>query len=124
MTLAHAVVVRNSRQSVLLVEPGLSAVASAAARLAQLEAWGVAGSVVHPMIVNRRGAMPISLREIERRLGKAIEAVAPPATEVLGIAAQYGRPILLYPPEHVMAANLEDMRTRLFETPSTLPQQR
>jgi DNA-binding response OmpR family regulator len=124
MTLAHEVVVKNSRQIFLLVEPELSAVASAAVRLAQLEAWDVAGSVIHPMIVNRQGTMLISLREIERRLGKAIEGVAPPATEVLGVAVQYGMPIVLYQPEHVMAANLEDMLTRLIEKPSTLPQQR
>lgn len=118
---AHEVVVKNSGQVVLLLEPEVSAVTAAGVRLRQLEAWGVTGSVVKLLVVNRQGAMMLSLREIENRLGRTIDGVAPPASEALNIAVQYGNPLVLYQPDHVTSLNLSDFLSRITEKPVSLP---
>lgn len=120
-TPAHETVVQNSHQLFVLVEPELSAVALAGVRLAQLAAWGAQPARVHLVVVNRQGAMMISLREIERRLDKLAEGVTPPATDVLGVAVQYGMPLAHYQPEHAAVTNLAEVLTRVTEKPATLP---
>jgi pilus assembly protein CpaE len=118
---AHETVVKSSSAVVLLVEPEVTSVAAAAARLRQLEAWGVTGSTLKLLVVNRQGAMLLSLREMENRLGRAIDGVAPPAGEALNIAVQYGNPLVLYQPDHITSLNLGDFLARIMEKPVTLP---
>ncbi|MFN8467436.1 MAG: hypothetical protein U0X20_17895 [Caldilineaceae bacterium] len=64
--------------------------------------------------------MMLSLREIESRLERTIDGVAP-AAEALNIAAQYGNPLVVYQPDHVASQNLADFVSRLVEKPVTLP---
>lgn len=105
----------------LLLEPEVSSVSAAAMRLRQLAAWGATSSLIKLLVVNRQGAMMLSLREMENRLGRTIDGVAPPASEVLNIAVQYGSPLVLYQPEHITSVNLNDFLTRIIEKPVTLP---
>jgi DNA-binding response OmpR family regulator len=117
----HETVVKNSGYVVLLLEPEVAAVAAAAMRLRQLAQWGVSGAMIKLLVVNRLGAMMLSLREIENRLERTIDGVAPPAAEALNIAVQYGSPLVLYQPDHVTSMNLADFVTRMTEKPVTLP---
>jgi Flp pilus assembly CpaE family ATPase len=118
---AHATVLKSSSMVVLLLEPEVAAVAAASLRLRQLEAWGVTSSQIKLLVVNRQGAMMLSLREMENRLGRAIDGIAPPAAEALNIAVQYGNPLVLYQPDHITSVNLADFLTRITEKPVTLP---
>jgi len=118
---AHETVIKNSGFVLLVMEPELTSVASAAVRLRQLEAWGASGSMLRIMIVNRQSTMMLSLREIENRLERTVDGVMPPAVEPLGIAVQYGTPLVLYQPEHVATVNLIDFLNRVTEKPATLP---
>jgi DNA-binding response OmpR family regulator len=118
---AHEAVVKSSSTVILLMEPEVASVAAASVRLRQLETWGATSSLIKLMVVNRQGAMMLSLREIENRLGRAIDVVAPPATEALNIAVQYGNPLVLYQPEHVTSLNLADFLARIVDKPVTLP---
>lgn len=118
---AHETVIKNSGFVVLLLEPEVSAVAAAVVRLRQLAAWGATGPMIKLVVVNRQGAMMLSLREIENRLERTIDGVAPPAAEALNIAVQYGSPLVVYQPDHVTSLNLADFVTRLTEKPMTLP---
>ncbi|MBK8050023.1 MAG: response regulator [Anaerolineales bacterium] len=118
---AHEAIVRNSAQILLLTEPEVTSVAAALPRLRQMEHWGAAAGMVGIVVVNRQGTMMLSLREIENRIGKPVIGVAPPATEVLGIAVQYGTPLATYQPEHVTIKNLGELVTRLIEKPVSLP---
>jgi Flp pilus assembly CpaE family ATPase len=118
---AHETVVKNSSIVLLLLEPEMASVTAASMRLRQIEAWGVSNSMIKPLVVNRQGAMMLSLREMENRLGRAIDGVVPPATEALNIAVQYGNPLVLFQPDHVASLNLADLVTRLAEKPVTLP---
>jgi MinD-like ATPase involved in chromosome partitioning or flagellar assembly len=118
---AHETVIKTSGFVVLLLEPEVSAVAAAVVRLRQLAAWGATGPMIKLVVVNRQGAMMLSLREIENRLERTIDGVAPPAAEALNIAVQYGSPLVVYQPDHVTSLNLADFVTRLTEKPITLP---
>jgi Flp pilus assembly CpaE family ATPase len=118
---AHEIVLKNSSLIVLTLEPEVTSVAAAAIRLRQFEAWGVMSSMVKLLVVNRQGAMMLSLREMENRLGRTIDGVAPPASEALNIAIQYGNPLVVYQPDHVTSLNLGDFLTRSIEKPVTLP---
>ena len=118
---AHETVIKNSGYVVLLLEPEISSVAAAAIRLRQLAAWGANSPMIKLLVVNRQGAMMLSLREIENRLERTIDGVAPPAAEALNIAVQYGNPLVLYQPDHVTSQNLGDFVSRLVEKPVTLP---
>jgi pilus assembly protein CpaE len=118
---AHETVVKNSGFVVLLLEPEVAAVTAAAVRLRQLDQWGANSAMIKLLVVNRLGAMMLSLREIENRLERTIDGVAPPAAEALNIAVQYGNPLVLYQPDHVTSMNLADFVARMTEKPVTLP---
>ena len=118
---AHAAVVKNSSFVVLLLEPEVTSVAAASVRLRQLEAWGATSPMIKLLVVNRQGAMMLSLREMENRLGRTVDGVAPPAAEAINIAVQYGNPLVLFQPDHVTSLNLSDFVARLIEKPVTLP---
>jgi DNA-binding response OmpR family regulator len=118
---AHETIVKTSSHLILLLEPELASVAAAAVRLRQLEAWGATSPMIKLLVVNRQGALMLSLREIENRLERAVDGVAPPAAEVLNIAMQYGSPLVVYQPEHVTSMNLSDFAARLVEKPVSLP---
>lgn len=118
---AHETVIKNSGFVVLLLEPEIASVAAAGMRLRQLVAWGATSPMIKLVVVNRQGAMMLSLREIENRLERTIDGVAPPAAEALNIAVQYGSPLVLYQPDHVTSQNLGDFASRLTEKPVTLP---
>lgn len=118
---AHAAVVKSSSFVVLLLEPEVTSVAAAGVRLRQLEAWGATSPMIKLLVVNRQGAMMLSLREMENRLGRTIDGVAPPAAEAINIAVQYGNPLVIFQPDHVTSLNLSDFVARLIEKPVTLP---
>jgi DNA-binding response OmpR family regulator len=118
---AHETVIKNSGFVVLLLEPEVAAVVAAGVRLRQLAQWGATSQMIKLFVVNRLGAMMLSLREIENRLERTIDGVAPPAAEALNIAVQYGNPLVLYQPDHVTSLNLADFAARLADKPVTLP---
>jgi DNA-binding response OmpR family regulator len=118
---AHETIIKTSSTIILLLEPELSSVAAAAMRLRQLDAWGATSPMIKLLVVNRQGALMLSLREIENRLERAIDGVAPPAAEVLNIAVQSGSPLVVYQPDHVTSMNLSDFVARMVEKPVSLP---
>ncbi len=118
---AHETVIKSSGLILLLLEPEVASVAAAAVRLRQLETWGATSSLIKLLVVNRQGAMMLSLREMENRLGRTIDGVAPPAAEALNIAVQYGNPLVLYQPEHVTSLNLAEFLARIIDKPVSLP---
>lgn len=117
---ATEAVVKNSGLILIAVEPEITSVAAAGARLRQLEAWGISRSMVGVLVVNRQGNMLLSLREMENRLDRPITAVVPPAMEALGVAVQYGTPLVIYQPTHMASQNLIDLAARLVEKPLAL----
>jgi pilus assembly protein CpaE len=116
---AHATVVKNSAIVVVVLEPEITSVSAASMRLRQLETWGATDAVIKLLVVNRQGTMMLSRREIENRLGREIDGVAPPASEALNIAVQYGTPLVLYQPEHQTSVNLSDFLNRITMKPTS-----
>ena len=114
---AHETVVKNSAIVVVVLEPEITSVSAASVRLQQLAAWGANDSAIKLLVVNRQGTMMLSRREIENRLSREIDGVAPPASESLNIAVQYGNPLVLYQPEHQTSINLADFVTRITKKP-------
>ncbi len=118
---AQESIVRNSTQIILLSESEIASVAATSVRVRELESWGAASSMIGLVVINRQGTMMLSLREIENRIGKPVIGVVPPAMELLGIAVQYGTPLVIYQPEHISSKNLAELVTRLLEKPVSLP---
>ncbi len=118
---AHETIIKNSSTVIVLLEPEVASVAAAALRLRQIEAWGATSAQIKLLVVNRQGAMMLSLREIENRLERTIDGVAPPAAEALNVAIQYGKPLVLYQADHVTSLNLSDFVGRLTAKPVSLP---
>ncbi len=116
-TAANETIVKTSTTVFVLAEPEITSVASAAQRLRQLDNWGISSSVINVIVVNRQGTMLLSLREMENRLDHPIAGVAPPATEALSVAVQYGMPLVQYQPQNIMVQNLAELVERIILTP-------
>ncbi|MFO7631816.1 MAG: response regulator [Caldilinea sp.] len=109
---AAEIVIKSSDQVFVVIEPELTSVAAAARRLEQIT--GYSNTILIRLIaVNRQGAMLLSLREIESRLGHALTDVLPSATDVMSVSVQYGMPIVLAQPNHVYGEHIADLVRQL-----------
>lgn len=98
----------------LVVEPDLICVKSAKVTLELLASWGVGGSRVGVVVVNRTALPePVSLAAIKSRLGCEIIGVVPQATEAFIAAQQAGAPIVISHPISLAATNLSELANRV-----------
>ncbi|HHY54642.1 MAG TPA: response regulator [Chloroflexi bacterium] len=105
---ATEAILKSSDQIIVVLEPEISCVAAAAQRTAQIMSYSNTLET-HLVCVNRQGAMMLSVREIESRLGRVLTSVIPPATDVMGVAVQYGAPIVILQPTHVFAEHIQEL---------------
>jgi len=83
-----------------------------AARVAldALEGWGVAPQLTGAVLVNRLPlAAPFALGEVETQLGVPLFAVIPPAADQCISARMANAPLVLYDPESLAAAGIEQL---------------
>jgi DNA-binding response OmpR family regulator len=111
---AAEMIVKSSEQVILVLEPEITSVAAASKRLSQI---ATCGNTITPRLVtvSRQGAMLLSLREIENRLGQRIADVFPSATDAMSIAIQYGSPIVLSQPNHIYSEHIAELVRQIQE---------
>lgn len=98
----------------LIVEPEPVCVKSAKVTLEVLASWGVSGSRVGVVVVNRTALpIPVSLGAIKSRLDSEIIGVVPHATEAFMAAQQAGAPIVVSQPISLAATCLSELADRL-----------
>jgi pilus assembly protein CpaE len=109
---ATAAILMSSDQVIIVLEPEIACVAAAAQRIEQIA--GYSNSLVTRVVaVNRQGAMMLSLREIEGRLGRTLACAIPPATDVMSLAVQYGTPVVVSHPTHIFTEQINEIIERL-----------
>lgn len=105
---ATEAIIKSSDQVVVVLEPEIACVAAAVQRVAQIS--GYSNTLETRLVgVNRQGAMLISVREMESRLNRTLASMIPPATDVIGVAIQYGTPIVIMQPTHVFAEHIQEI---------------
>ena len=109
--------VRSAGNIIVALEPDIAGVASAEKRIQQLQHYEKSLRL-HPVVVNRQGAMLLSMREIEARLNHSLSGILPPATDVMGVSIQYGSPLAVFQPAHIYCTQLGELAERLFESRS------
>ena len=107
--------VRSAGNILVALEPDIAGVASAEKRIKQLKEYEKALRL-HPVVVNRQGAMLLSMREIEARLDHSLSGILPPATDVMGVSIQYGSPLAVFQPTHIFCTQLAELAERVFES--------
>jgi len=101
-------IIKSSDQVVVVLEPEIACVAAAVQRIAQIN--GYSNTLETRLVgINRQGAMLLSVREIESRLNRTLASMIPPATDVIGVAVQYGAPIVVMQPAHVYAEHVQEI---------------
>jgi DNA-binding response OmpR family regulator len=105
---ATEAIIKSSDRVVVVLEPEITCVAAAVQRLAQIN--GYSNTLETRLVgVNRQGAMLLSVREMESRLNRTLDSMIPPATDVIGVAVQYGTPIVIMQPTHVFAEYIQEI---------------
>ena len=105
---ATEAIIKSSDQVVVVLEPEIACVAAAVQRVAQIN--GYSNTLETRLVgINRQGAMLLSVREIESRLNRTLASMIPPATDVIGVAVQYGAPIVVMQPAHVYAEHVQEI---------------
>lgn len=111
---ANEAAIRCCESVTLVVEAEPSCMAAAKITLAMLESWGVAGSLVGIVVVNRvHLTVPMSLTEIKSQLNCNIAGIMPPAAEACVAAVTLGAPIVVSKPDTVAASSLAELADRL-----------
>lgn len=105
---ATEAIIRGSEEVIVVLEPEAACVAATVQRLAQIEGYS-SNIVTHVVANNRQGAMLLSTREIEARLGRALTSVISPATDIIGVAVQYGTPLVIFQPGHAFAEQMQEI---------------
>lgn len=114
---ATEAILKSSDQIVVVLEPEITCVAAAVQRIAQIMSYS-STLETHLVGVNRQGAMLLSVREMENRLNRTLSGMIPPATDVIGVAVQYGAPIVVMQPTHVFAEHIQEI-ARLMQRTKT-----
>jgi CheY-like chemotaxis protein/MinD-like ATPase involved in chromosome partitioning or flagellar assembly len=105
---ATEAIIKSSDQVIVVLEPEITCVAAAVQRVAQIN--GYSNTLETRLVgVNRQGAMLLSVREMESRLNRTLASMIPPATDVIGVAAQYGTPIVIMQPTHMYAEHIQEI---------------
>jgi CheY-like chemotaxis protein/MinD-like ATPase involved in chromosome partitioning or flagellar assembly len=105
---ATEAIIKSSDQVIVVLEPEITCVAAAVQRVAQIN--GYSNTLETRLVgVNRQGAMLLSVREMESRLNRTLASMIPPATDVIGVAAQYGTPIVIMQPTHMYTEHIQEI---------------
>lgn len=107
--------VRSAGNVIVALDPDIAGVAAAEKRLQQLREYEKSLRV-HPVVINRQGAMLLSMREIETRLGHSLSGILPTATDVMGVSIQYGSPLTVFQPNHIFCTQLAELVERALES--------
>ena len=109
---ATAAILTSSDQVIVVLEPEIACVAAAVQRIEQIASYS-STLTTRAIAVNRQGAMMLSLREVEGRLGRKLAYTIPPATDVMSVAVQYGVPIVISHPTHVFTEQIGEIVEQL-----------
>lgn len=113
-------ILTSSDQIIVVLEPEITCVAAAVQRVAQIS--GYSNTLETRLVaINRQGTMLLSVREIESRLNRTLVGVIPPATDVIGVAVQYGDPLVLMQPSHAFAEHVQEIVGLLQRAKSFAP---
>lgn len=117
---ATAAILSSSDQIVVVLEPEISCVAAAVQRVAQINSYGNTLET-RLVAINRQGTMLLSVREIENRLNRTLTSMIPPATDVIGVAVQYGTPLVVMQPSHVFSEHVQEIAELLQRVKNATP---
>lgn len=117
---ATASLLTSSDQVIVVLEPEITCVAAAVQRVAQISSYSNTLET-RLVAINRQGAMLLSVREIESRLHRTLVSVIPPAIDVIGVAVQYGDPLVHMQPSHPFAENIQEIVGLLQRATSPVP---
>lgn len=116
---ATETIIKSSDQIIVVLEPEITCVAAAVQRVAQIS--GYSNTLEARLVgVNRQGAMQLSVREIENRLNGALAGMIPPVADVIGVAVQYGAPIVIMQPTHIFAEHIHEIAELLQRTRTSM----
>lgn len=116
---ATEAIIKSSDQIIVVLEPEITCVAAAVQRVAQIS--GYSNTLEARLVgVNRQGAMQLSVREIENRLNGALAGMIPPVADVIGVAVQYGAPIVIMQPTHIFAEHIHEIAELLQRTRTSM----
>jgi Flp pilus assembly CpaE family ATPase len=94
-------------------EPGC--MAPAKMYLDHLRVWGLTGSLVGIVVVNRAAlTIPMKMLDIRQQLGSEIVGVIPPAADACVRAQDAGSPLIISQPDTPASASIWDMTQRLI----------
>jgi len=113
-------ILTSSDQIIVVLEPEITCVAAAVQRVAQISSYSNTLET-RLVAINRQGTMLLSVREIESRLNRPLVGVIPPATDVIGVAVQYGDPLVLMQPSHAFAEHVQEIVGLLQRAKSFAP---
>ncbi|MBA3531018.1 MAG: response regulator [Ardenticatenales bacterium] len=113
-TQATQTVLQGCDLVLLIVEPEPVAVAASRAMLEFLATWGISGSLVAAVILNRAAASgALKPHEVQAHLGCPLLGIVPPAVELCMMATRQGVPLVLGQPTHIAAQSLIEVANKL-----------
>jgi DNA-binding response OmpR family regulator len=116
---ATETIIKSSDQIIVVLEPEITCVAAAVQRVTQIS--GYSNTLEARLVgVNRQGAMQLSVREIENRLNGALANMIPPVADVIGVAVQYGAPLVIMQPAHIFAEHIHEIAELLQRTRTSM----
>jgi CheY-like chemotaxis protein/MinD-like ATPase involved in chromosome partitioning or flagellar assembly len=112
-------IIKSSDQIIVVLEPEITCVAAAVQRVTQIN--GYSNTLEARLVgVNRQGVMQLSVREIENRLNGTLANIIPPVTDVIGVAVQYGAPLIIMQPAHVFTEHIHEIAELLQRTKTSI----
>ncbi len=100
----------------LVVEREPGSIISAKITKDLLKSWGISGSLVGVIVVNRAAVSnPMKLSDIKDKLGCEIIGVVPPAPDTCLMALQLGAPIIVSQSETLIAATFTEIANRIAQ---------
>jgi len=106
--------VRQCARMLIVLEPTRDALLCAEALLTRLTAMGLALPAVRAVVVHRTHlATPLSITDVERRLGCQVLGGVPTAADMLQRALDLARPLVMSAPDSLAAESLQHIAERL-----------
>ncbi|MEX0714421.1 MAG: response regulator [Pirellulales bacterium] len=91
-----------------------SSVLACRTMLELMKGWGVGGSLVGAVIVNRTASVaPMKMPDLQAQLGSMVVGVIPPAADACLRAQESGSPLVLSQPNNVASASFVELANRL-----------
>lgn len=104
----------------VILEPEAYSVAGANRQVDMLRGWGLTGSAIGAVSVNRGSANPLNMTDLRSMLTCDLIGSVPPAVEAFTLAARMGIPAIAARPESTFAGAMNDLAMRF---PRTLAEQ-